>query len=585
MEEQKNNEADDMSIDDMKEVCEEAVKEKSEYIKNHAIAGAETEIVQRYGVAAKEHFVAYSGTDNEIGKQLKKGLKNISEAKVHPDYKKTNLEQQAGFAAEVKSVAKGNAENIIHRDKKRYTRTDDIKKQKYGNNDIGGTNEQLYDIALFDGTNIVDAEQLKFIKQGKTAAETIDALCTDKSYQKYFDKDIKFGIATDKYNFDQRKLNKEISVLKEKLKKGGLSKSEEKRIKEKIRLFDGTKNASEYAEKKATLLMEQADKVESRGKKDAAEKLRATARKYKQFSKNVADTKVTEKEAMFARLHPKLSTAQDIAKLSHRAGVQGASIGAGISGLSSMIQNLVAYAKGEKTAEEAAKSVALATGKGAAMGYVSAFAGAAIKGAMQNSKQEITRAISKTSFPAQIVSITIEVSKTMRLYLQGEIDGVECLSMLGEQGCGMLSSSLFATIGGAAGTVAGPAGIAVGGMIGGMVGYVFNSAFYGLLKDSLTEAKFAHEQRLQIEAECEKAIELATKYQAEIKATLEKYLSKYINVFNSSFDLMDQAINSNDIDLFIKGNKDIQTLLNYNNQFSNFNEFDELMNTSDSLKL
>lgn len=560
-------------------------QEKSENIKNAAIAGAETEIVQRYGSAVKEHSVAYSGVDNEIGKQLQRGLKNISEANVNPDYKKTNLKQQAGFAAEEKSVAKGNAENIIHRDKKRYTRTDDIKKQKYGNNDIGGTNDQLYDIALFDEVNIIDAEQLKFIKQGKTAAETIDALCTDKSYQKYFDKDIKLGIATDKYNFDQRKLNKEISALKEKLKMGGLSKSEEKRIQEKIRLFDGTKNASEYAEKKATLLMEQADEVESRGKKDAAEKLRATARKYKQFSKNVADTKVTEKEAMFARLHPKLSTAQDIAKLSHRAGVQGAAIGAGIAGISSIIQNLVAYAKGEKTAEEAGKSVVLSTGKGSVIGYATAFAGAAIKGAMQNSKQEITRAISKTSFPAQIVSITIEVSNTMRLYLLGEIDGVECLSMLGEQGCGMLSSSMFATIGGAAGAVAGPAGIAVGGMIGGMVGYVFNSAFYGLLKDSLTEAKFAHEYRLQIETECAQAINLAKEYQEEIQKTAQKYFSEYLSVFNSSFDLMKQAIESDDIDLFIKGNQGIQNQLGYKSQFSNFSEFDGLMNSSDSLKL
>lgn len=48
-------------------------QEKSENIKNAAIAGAETEIVQRYGSAIKEHSVAYSGVDNEIGKQQKRG--------------------------------------------------------------------------------------------------------------------------------------------------------------------------------------------------------------------------------------------------------------------------------------------------------------------------------------------------------------------------------------------------------------------------------------------------------------------------------------------------------------------------------
>ena len=38
-------------------------------IKNVGIAGANTEVVQRYGSAVKEHFVAYSGVDNETGQQ------------------------------------------------------------------------------------------------------------------------------------------------------------------------------------------------------------------------------------------------------------------------------------------------------------------------------------------------------------------------------------------------------------------------------------------------------------------------------------------------------------------------------------
>lgn len=506
-------------------------EEKSEYIKNHAIAGAETEIVQRYGAAAKEHFVAYSGTDNETGEELKKGLKKISEEKVHPDYKKQNLKQQAGFAAEDKYTARQNAENIIKRNGKRVYNTD-----TKGSGDYN----ELFDHIIKDKNgNIIAQEQMKFVGNSPEAA--LDKLAS-KKFQKYFDAKATITVPKDYYDGIQKAADEKIKNLTEQLKNGKVPADKESVIKEQIA-------------------------------------------KYKKIKSSLKDSGITNDEAMFARLHPKLSTAKDIAKIGHRAGLQGAAIGAGISGLSSIIQNLVAYAKGEKTAEEAAKSIVLSTGKGTVMGYVSAFAGAAIKGAMQNSKQEITRAISKTSFPAQIVSITIEVSKTMKLYLQGEIDGVECLSMLGEQGCGMLSSSLFATIGGAAGTVAGPAGIALGGMIGGMVGYVFNSAFYGLLKDSLTEAKFAHEQRLQIEAECEEAINLAKEYQEEIQKITQKYFSEYLSVFNSSFDLMKQAIESDDIDLFIKGNQDIQNQLGYKSQFSNFNEFDELMNSSDSLKL
>lgn len=507
-------------------------EEKSEYIKNHAIAGAETEIVQRYGAAAKEHFVAYSGTDNETGEELKKGLKKISEEKVHPDYKKQNLKQQAGFAAEDKYTARQNAENIIKRNGKRVYNTD-----TKGSGDYN----ELFDHIIKDKNgNIIAQEQMKFVGNSPEAA--LDKLAS-KKFQKYFDAKATITVPKDYYDGIQKAADEKIKNLTGQLKSGKVPADKESVIKEQIA-------------------------------------------KYKKIKSSLKDSGITNDEAMFARLHPKLSTAQDIAKISHSAGVRGASIGAGIAGISSMIQNLVAYAKGEKTAEEAGKSVVLSTGKGSVMGYASAFAGATIKGAMQNSKQEITRAISKTSFPAQIVSIAIEVSNTMRLYLQGEIDGVECLSMLGEQGSGMLSSSLFATVGGVAGgAIAGPAGIAVGGMIGGMVGYVFNNAFYGLLKDSLTEAKFAHEQRLQIEAECEEAINLAKEYQEEIQKITQKYFSEYLSVFNSSFDLMKQAIESDDIDLFIKGNQDIQNQLGYKSQFSNFNEFDGLMKSSDSLKL
>lgn len=52
---------------------------------DHAgLAGAQTEAVQRYGSAVKEHFVSYSGVDNETGKQLTKGLKQIQQSKRLP---------------------------------------------------------------------------------------------------------------------------------------------------------------------------------------------------------------------------------------------------------------------------------------------------------------------------------------------------------------------------------------------------------------------------------------------------------------------------------------------------------------------
>ena len=99
---------------------------KFDDISKVAIEGAATETVQLYGTAGKEHLVAYSGIDNENDTELAKGLKQIAESNVNPNYKIQNIKQQAGFAAEVKYTARQNAEKTINKESTRYTRTDDV---------------------------------------------------------------------------------------------------------------------------------------------------------------------------------------------------------------------------------------------------------------------------------------------------------------------------------------------------------------------------------------------------------------------------------------------------------------------------
>ncbi|MDY6375619.1 MAG: hypothetical protein SPL69_05840 [Succinivibrionaceae bacterium] len=98
----------------------------SEKLEDAALAGGAAETVRRYGSAIKEHSVAYYGVDNEAGVRLTKGLKSISESKINPDFADSNIKQQAGFSAEVKSTARGNAENIIRGRSTRFRRTDDL---------------------------------------------------------------------------------------------------------------------------------------------------------------------------------------------------------------------------------------------------------------------------------------------------------------------------------------------------------------------------------------------------------------------------------------------------------------------------
>ena len=137
---------------------------KKKNLVNVAIVGATYDATQKYGAAIKQHFVAYSGIDNETGISLVKGLKDIAEGKINLDYEFQNISQQAGFAAEVKEVARSNAEAIINGDSVRKIRTDDL----------GRVNDPLYDTVLLDKNgNIIEGSgtQIKFLGSSQNDPE------------------------------------------------------------------------------------------------------------------------------------------------------------------------------------------------------------------------------------------------------------------------------------------------------------------------------------------------------------------------------------------------------------------------------
>jgi hypothetical protein len=508
---------------------------------NAGIANAAGEVVQRYGSANKEHLVAFSGKDNEAGKTLSRSLKSISESKVNPDYKEANIKQQAGFSAEVKTTARDNAEKIISGDKNtKTTRTDDMVKQSDGNGGtVGGTNDQLYDIAEVDKNGIYvegTARQLKFV--GGTPEQCADKLL-DKGYDKYRDADVAIEVPSDYYDGVKKKLAEKAESLKKQI---------------------------EDAEKK--------------GNSELAARHKAQLEKVEKTSQNLKKGSVSNKEAVFARKHPKLSTALDIGKISHRAGMEAAKSGAAIGGGISFIRNSVAVIKGDKEVDEAILDVGKDTGKAALVSYGTGFAGSALKGAMQNAPSKFVQTLSKTNLPAVAVTTALETGKTLTKFISGEINGTECLTELGEKGTGMISSAMFAT----AFQIMIPIPI-VGALIGGMVGYAFSSAFYNRLTGGLQEAKMAHEERLHIEAECAEAIKMLREYRRELEQIINNYLSEHKAVFDSAFDDMKEAYALGDADGFVSGANKITRQLGGKPQFEMFDEFDALMESTEAFKL
>lgn len=506
-------------------------------LERSAIEGAAAETIQRFGSAAKEHYVAYSGVDNEAGKTLHKGLKSISRSKVNPDNRDANIKQQAGFSAEVKSTARKNAQNIINGNSKRSVRTDDINR----------VNDPLYDHVEVDSAgNVINGSgsQMKFV--GSSPYELLKKLNSNK-FQKYIDADAILDIADDDYD-----------------------------------ALMGVNGNPGIIDQEIDRLKKQAERAKKNGNPELAKSKQAQIDKYRKIKKNLRKSGITRKEAIEARLHPGLSTVKDIARVAHQAGKEQAKYGAAISGSISIVKNMVALVNGEKTPEDAAQDVVLDTGKGAVVSYTTAFAGTAIKGGMQNAPSAYVRSLAKTNLASGLVTTTLSVGKTMRCYFKGDIDGAECIEELGQNGVGEMGSAIFSAIG----VAAAPGALSViGGLAGATFGYAAATAIYQELATALRDAKIAHERRIWIEAECAEAVKMIRQYREEMNELVSKYLTENIQTFSAGFLEMDKAILENDSDGFIKGNVEIQRILGREAQFTDQDEFDVLMNSDIPLKL
>ena len=515
-------------------------KDKEDDLVCAGIAGAAYDTVQRYGSAAKEHLVAYSGTDNEKGIKLQKSLKSIQEQGTNDEYAFSIRQQKAGWTAEVKDTANSNAENIISGKGKRKIRHDDLPDTP--------ANHPLFDHVEVDAEgNIIagSGSQMKFI--GASAADPTGAgnaeraleKLQSKDFQKYIDNDVRIEVPKDEYRQMIDKASEEIEDLQKQL-----------------------------------------ERVRAGGNREAAVKIEKKIENLYKLKKNLSPSKLTRKESLEAVDAPEISTLKSVANISHRAGIKTAETAALIGGSASLVRNIVDMCKGEIEVGEAAVNVVKDTAQSAAVGYGTGYAGTVIKGAMQNSTSEYTRSLAKTNIAGTIVAVTVSASKTLRKYFKGEIDGTQCLEDLGEQGTGMIASSMFTVVGQAVIPIP-----VVGGLIGGMVGYALSSATYGILMSSLKEAKLAREERIAIEKACEEHIKMIREYRAQMNAIIEEYLSETMEIFNESFSGIKAALEIGDVDLLIDSTNSITDALGGNKPFETMDDFNNKMLTGTTFKL
>ncbi len=509
-------------------------KQKYNNITDATIMGSTGEESALHASANREHFSAFDR------------LEEISKRKVNPNYIKQNINQQAGYSAEIKEQAHVNAHNILAGKRERIVQYDNLSsgqkaqvKKLFPNYATPKKNHEIVDyVSVDEKGNVIPGTltQSKFV--GRNGEECFKKLLS-KDYKKYFENGAKMKIARNHYGDFQRAVNTRIKSLESQIvKQKGL----------------GNFQKAAHLEEK---------------------------RQYcKTIKAHTRPARVAKGEAIEARLNPKLSAAKDVANLSHQAGMNAAQTGALIGGGVSLVTNVYECIANGKDPMKAIKHTAIATLKGGALSYGSAFASSSLGGLMQSSTNRIIQSLGKGSAPAMIVGACVANATVLTRYFSGKIDGTELRKQLVKANTTLVSSGAMAVVGQTLIPIP-----VVGVLIGGFVGATLSETCFNALLKAREEAKLARQRRIEIERECREIIKLLEIYQNQFKEVFERYFHETTKFFNQSFDELERALYVGDADLAIGVNNKIQERLGQKALFNNKQECRELITSNKNIRM
>ncbi|GAA8074544.1 hypothetical protein HpDR46_03240 [Helicobacter pylori] len=509
-------------------------KQKYNNITYATIMGSTAEESALYASANREHFSAWDR------------LEEISKRKINPNYIKQNINQQAGYSAEIKEQARVNAHNILAGKRERIVQYDDLFsgqkaqiKNLYPNYATPKKNHEIVDyVGVDEKGNVIPGTltQSKFV--GKNGEECFKKLLS-KDYKKYFENGAKMKIARNHYGDFQRAVNTRIKSLESQIAK--------------------QKGLGDF--QKATILEKELQKC-------------------KTIKAHTRPASATKREAIEARLNPNLSTAKDVTRVSHQAGMNAAQTGALIGGGVSLITNVYECIANGKDPVKAIKHTAIATLKGGALSYCSTASSSFLGGLMQSSANKIIQSLGKGSLPAIFVGACVANATVLTRYLSGKIDETELLKQLGKANTTLVSSGAMAFAGQALIPIP-----VVGALVGGFVGAVLSETCFNALLKAREEAKLARQRRIEIERECHEFIKLLEIYQNQFKEVFEQHFHETTKFFNQSFDELERVLYAGDADLAIGVNNKIQERLGQKPLFNNKQECWELITSNKEIEI
>lgn len=492
-----------------------------------------------------EESALYASANREHLSVLDK-LEEISKRKINPNYTNQNINQQAGYSAEIKEQAHVNANNILAGKMGRLRQYDDLSStqkaqigERFPDYATPSKNHEIVDyISVDEKGNIIPntAVQSKFV--GRNGAECFEKFLS-KDYEKYFENGVKVKIPEDFFGDFQKEANITIKSLE-----------------------------SQIAKQKSFGNFQKANILERR------------LQKCKTIKAHTRPASITKKEAIEARLNPNLSTAKDVTRVSHQAGMNAAQTGALIGGGVSLVTNVYECFANGKDPIKAIKHTAIATLKGGALSYGSAFASSSLGGWMQSSANKIIQSLGKGSLPAMFVGACVTNATVLTRYFSGKIDGTELRKQLVKANTTLVSSGAMA--------VAGQALIpipVVGALVGGFVGAILSETFFNAFLKAREEAKLARQRRIEIEKECREIIKHLEVYQNQFKEVFERYFHETTKFFNQNFDELERALYAGDADLAIGVNNKIQERLGQKALFDNKQEGWELITSNKDIRM
>lgn len=458
-----------------------------------------------------EENVLYASTNREHFSAWDR-LEEISKRKINPKCSNQNVNQQAGYSAEIKEQSCVNEHNILAGKGERVWQYDDLSSRKKAqiknlspNYATPKKNHEIVDyVSVDEKGNVIPgtAVQSKFV--GRNGEECFKKLLS-KDYKKYFENGAKMKIARNHYGDFQRAVNTRIKSLESQIAK--------------------QKGLGDF--QKATILEKELQKC-------------------KTIKAHTRPASATKAEAIEARLNPNLSTAKDVTRVSHQAGMNAAQTGALIGGGVSLITNVYECVANGKDPAKAIKHTAIATLKGGALSYVSAFASSSLGGLMQSSANKVIQSLGKGSLPAMFVGACVANVTILGRYFSGSIDETELLKQLGKANTTLVSSGAM--------VVAGQALIpipVVGVLVGGFVGAILSETFFNAFLKAREEAKLVHQRRIEIERKCHEFIKLLEIYQNQFNEVFERYFHGTIKFFNENFNNLERVLCAGDADLAI----------------------------------